>query len=300
MISLFTGSLVLGLLFTNPAVAQQIMPLYSGKIPNAKQVPDKEYADRFGSIYKVSKPTLYMYQPPAGTANGTAVVICPGGGYHNLVIDWEGYKVAKRLTDLGITAFILKYRLPSDSTLVDKSIGPLQDAQQAIRLVRMNAAKWHIDTSKVGIMGFSAGGHVASTEGTHFEQPLIDDPEGTRLRPDFMILVYPVISMEADITHMGSRRNLLGPHPSQSAITRFSNDLQVTSRTPPAFIVQAEDDSVVSVQNSIRFFQAMYQHKVSASLHIYQEGGHGFVRKPPRDVWMKDLVYWMKDNHWLP
>lgn len=282
------------------ASAQQVMPLYPSAIPNARQVPDEaSYNQDSTVVSKVSRPTLTLYRPDPGKATGTAVVVCPGGGYHNLVIGWEGYQVASRLVARGITAVVLKYRLPSDRTMKDKSIGPLQDAQEAILQVRRHAKDWGVDPGKVGIMGFSAGGHLASTEGTHFTKVLVDDPEGLSVRPDFMILVYPVISMETAITHMGSRVNLLGEHPSAAQVALFSNDRQVTSQTPPAFIIQAEDDSVVSIQNSLAFFQAMVAHHVSASLHIYPRGGHGFGKYPPRDVWMEELFFWMKDNHWV-
>lgn len=286
------------LCLTAPVFAQQVLPLYPKGIPNAKDVPDQQYFNKDSTaVFKVSRPTLTLFRPEK--ANGTAIIICPGGGYHALVIDREGYQVARELTDHGITALVLKYRLPSDVTMKNKSIGPLQDAQQAILQVRSHARQWRIDPHKVGIMGFSAGGHLASTAGTHFTKVLINDPEEISVRPDFMILVYPVISMENDITHAGSRTNLLGNDPPQAQIKLYSNDEQVTSQTPPAFIVQAEDDSTVSVQNSLRFFQAMVHHKIPAALHIYTKGGHGFIKNPPRKLWMHDLYFWMRTNHWL-
>lgn len=300
MITMFLCLFLLTCAGFQTSSGQQVLPLYPGDIPNAKAVPNQEYCNQDSTvIFKVSHPTLTLFQPDPGKANGTAVVICPGGGYHNLVIGWEGYQVARRLVGQGVTAVVLKYRLPSDVTMKDKSIGPLQDAQQAILEVRLHAKQWHIDPDKVGIMGSSAGGHLAATAGTHFAHPLIEDKEGISVRPDFMILVYPVISMEADITHMGSRINLLGNDPTPAQVKLYSNDEQVTSETPPAFIIQAEDDSTVSVQNSLRFFQAMVRHKIPASLQIYPRGGHGFGKYPPRDVWMKDLYFWMQSNHWL-
>jgi acetyl esterase/lipase len=282
----------------HPLAAQQVMPLYPGGIPNSRDVPNEEYTNKDSTvIFKVSRPTLTLFTPEH--PNGTAIVVCPGGGYHDLVIGWEGYQVARILNARGITAVVLKYRLPSDVTMKDKSIGPLQDAQQAVLEVRRHAAAWGIDTSRVGIMGFSAGGHLASTEGTHFSKPLVPDPEGISVRPDFMILVYPVISMELGVTHMGSRVNLLGKNPTPAQVKRFSNDEQVTPRTPPAFIIQAEDDSTVSVENSLRFFSAMLHNRVPASLHIYPRGGHGFGKYPPRDHWMNDLFFWMSSAHFL-
>lgn len=286
---------------TFPAIAQQAIPLYNGAIPNAIQGSNEEIinADR-SAISKVSIPTLTPFLPAADKANGTAVIICPGGGYHNLVIDREGYKMAKRLVDMGIAAFVLKYRLPDDKIMKDKSTGPLQDVQQAIWTVRSRAQEWHLDPSKLGVMGFSAGGHLASTAGTHYNHAYIANNEKINLRPDFLILVYPVISFRAEIGHMGSRNNLIGKSPSEALVKAFSNDEQVTPETPPAFIIQAEDDSVVLIENSLRFYEAMVKNKVKGALHIYTKGGHGFKTVPPRDVWMKDLEYWMKTMGLLP
>lgn len=280
--------------------AQKAIPLYRGEIPNSRPVADEEYSNEDRSaVFKVSHPTLSIYLPAKEKASGAAVIICPGGGYHTLVINREGDDMAKRLIKLGVAAFVLKYRLPDSRTMMDKSIGPLQDVQQALKVVRMNAQQWNVDTMKVGIMGFSAGGHLASTAGTHFNHAYIPNEEGVNLRPDFMILVYPVISMTDDIGHAGSRKNLLGDNPSRDLVKEFSNELQVTPETPPAFIVQAEDDSTVKVENSIRFYKALHKYHIPVALHIYQNGGHGFLKYPPRDLWVNDLVYWMKANHWL-
>lgn len=292
--------MTLSFVFASKVFGQQEIPLYRGPIPNSKDVPDQQYTNADSTLFfKISRPTLRIFRPDAVLANGTAIVVCPGGGYLNELMPWEGYQVAKKLNKKGITAFVLKYRLPSDVTMKDKSIGPLQDAQQAIYLVRKNASLWNIDPHKVGIMGFSAGGHLASTAGTHFEHPVIDR-NGANLRPDFMVLVYPVISMETGITHAGSRKNLLGKDPSPSVVMLFSNDLQVDSLTPPAFLTVAEDDSVVPIKNSLLFFNAMVKYRNPVSLHVYQKGGHGFVKYPPRDAWMNDLFFWMRTNKWLP
>lgn len=276
--------------------AQKAIPLYSGIIPNSRNAPNREYGNAQHTIvYKVSRPELYIYLPSKEKETGTAVIVCPGGGYHALMMDWEGFDIAKRFAKMGITTFVLKYRLPSDVTMVKKSIGPLQDAQQAIKVVRKNAKRWHIDPHKIGIMGFSAGGHVASTAGTHFEHALIHD-EGFSLRPDFMILVYPVISMTDSIGHIGSRNHLLGRNPSVQQINYFSNEKQVNKHTPPTFLVQAEDDSVVSVKNSLSFYEALRRKNVPVALHIYEKGGHGFLKLPPRDIWMQEVKYWLKTN----
>ncbi len=295
--SLIFCGFILILCFSAKAVfAQKEILLYSGTIPNSKNVPNKEYWNKDSTVvFKTSQPTLTIFRPAAAKANGTAVIICPGGGYHDLVIQWEGYDLAKRFNKKGVTAFVLKYRLPSDVTMKDKSIGPLQDAQRAIYLIRENAKKWDINPHKVGIMGSSAGGHLASTAGTHFEHPVIEHGD-ISLRPDFVILEYPVISMKKRITHAGSRKNLIGSHPSKDLVNNFSNDLQVDEKTPPTFLVVAEDDKVVPIENSLLFFQSMIDYGNKVSLHFYQKGGHGFHQYPPRDVWMKDLFYWMETN----
>lgn len=283
------------------ARAQETIPLYKHDIPNAKKAPDLEQYNKDSSVVSlVSHPTLSIFLPPKNKSTGSGVIVCPGGGYHALVIDREGYDMARRLNRYGIAAFVLKYRLPDARTMVNASICPLQDAQQAIKIVRENAGKWHINPDKIGIMGFSAGGHLASTAGTHFDQAYIEDAGKISLRPDFMILVYPVISMTYAIGPIGSRSSLLGSAPSEEEIRKFSNEMHVNEQTPPAFIVQAGDDSVVKVENSIRFYEALHHYKIPAAMHIYQKGGHGFLKYPPRDVWMKDLIYWLQTNDLLP
>src|SRR5579872_7127842 len=196
---------VFTLLTTNHVFGQQVIPLYEGKIPNSKATPDRERENSIHFVSKVSKPTLTVYQPSAASSNGTAIIVCPGGGYTMLNMNMEGSKVAQQLNALGIIAFVLKYRLPDDSTMVDKSIGPLQDAQRAILLVKTRAKEWNIDTTKIGIMGFSAGGHLAVSAGTHFSKSFTENPTYISLRPDFMILVYPVISFTDSLVQKNSR-----------------------------------------------------------------------------------------------
>jgi acetyl esterase/lipase len=283
------------------ASAQQEMPLYGADpIPNSKPAPNAEKIDSSGvparySYSKVSHPTLAVWLPPADKRNGTAVVVCPGGGYVHLAMTHEGTEVAAWLNSLGITAFVLKYRLPSDEIMVDKTIGPLQDAQRAIQLVRQRAGEWGINPSKVGIMGFSAGGHLASTAGTHFMKPVIANPSGVSLRPDFMILLYPVISFDDSIGHRGSRDALLGRNPSPAQIREYSNELQVTDQTPPTFLVHAEDDKTVPVLNSINFYEALMRHHVPAEMHLYPRGGHGFGmhNHTTKDLWPERLQNWL-------
>lgn len=288
--------------------AQQELPLYGSQpIPNSKPGTNGEVVDTSSgqptrySFSKVSHPTLTVYLPEK--ANGTAVVVCPGGGYTHLAMTHEGTDVAKWLNSLGITAFLLKYRLPSDETMVDKTIGPLQDAQRAIQLVRQRAAEWGVDGGRVGILGFSAGGHLASTAGTHFLQTTIDNSNIAQvsLRPDFMVLLYPVISFNDSIGHVGSRENLIGQHPDPALIIAFSNERQVTPQTPPTFIVHAEDDKTVPVQNSLSFYEALVRNGVPAELHVYPRGGHGWGLWNPlsKDQWPDRFKEWMEVNGWL-
>ena len=278
--------------------AQQIINLYPGAIPNSKESSVKE-TEHSGMFSGVTKPTLAIYLPEKEKSTGAAVVICPGGGYAVVVYQAEGVKTAKEFAKNGVAAFVLKYRLPNDSTMIDKKIGPLQDAQQAIKVVRENAAKWGIDINKVGIMGFSAGGHLASTEATHYKKALIENKDNTNLRPDFQILVYPVISMQDSLTHLGSRTELLGKDPSKEIKDEFSNELHVDANTPPAYITQAADDKVVDVDNSIVYWEALRHHNVSAELHIYPKGNHGFVLRLPTEEWMSTIFKWMKNSKWI-
>jgi acetyl esterase/lipase len=240
-------------------------------------------------------PTLTVFLPASPAATRTAVVICPGGGYHINAIKHEGLDIAKKLNEWGIAAFVLKYRIPSDDYMINKEIGPLQDAQQAIRMVRERAKEWNIDPNRVGIMGFSAGGHLASTAATHYRHAVIPDGKNANLRPDFAILGYPVISFTDSIGHIGSRDNLLGKSPSEEKIRKYSNELQVTKDTPPTFLIHASDDKVVPPANSIAFYQSLLRHGVPAELHIYERGGHGFGMDNPTtdEKWMLSLRNWL-------
>ena len=297
----FLTLLIVILSSMSTTLAQKTINLYSGKIPNEIPGPDGEKKTDDGHISNISKPTLSIYLPAKEKATGAAVVICPGGGYGINAIKHEGMDVAELLVSRGIAAFVLKYRLPDDKTMKDKSIGPLQDAQQAIRLVRQRAKEWNVNPAKIGIAGFSAGGHLASTAGTHFEKALIDNPDNVSVRPDFMILLYPVISFTDSIGHIGSRDNLLGETPSAEMIRLYSNELQVTKQTPPTFLMHASDDDVVKVENVLRFYEALNRNKIPAELFIYPKGGHGFGLTNPTspDRWMDRCVDWMKGNGWL-
>ena len=283
-------------IFPVSILAQEIINLYPGKVPNSRITGVKE-TTASGMIRGVTTPTLEIYLPEKGKATGAAVVICPGGGYSVIVYQGEGVSAAKEFAINGVAAFVLKYRLPDDSTMLDKKIGPLQDAQQAIKMVRENAARWEVDPNKIGIMGFSAGGHLASTEATHFKESLIENSNSTSLRPDFQILAYPVISMEDYLTHRDSRIQLLGNNPSKEIVDKFSNELQVDESTPPAYITHAADDKTVDVDNSIDYFETLRHHNVSVEMHIYPKGGHGFIFK--HEGWMDPLFRWMKDSKWI-
>jgi acetyl esterase/lipase len=286
-------------LFPFPSQAQRIVNLYPGNIPNVKKTELKDIPENpsEGLIRRVITPTMEMYLPGKEIASGTAIVICPGGGYSVIVYGGEGITTAKEFAKKGVAAFVLKYRLPNDSFQVNKTIAPLQDAQQAIKMVRDSAAAWAIDANKVGIMGFSAGGHVASTEATHFNKALIENKSNTNLHPDFQILVYPVISMEDSLAHKGSRTQLLGNNPSKETIDLYSNELQVDKNSPPAYITVAADDKVVDVDNSIIYFEKLRHNNVPVEMHIYQKGDHGFVFRHPG--WMEPLFEWMQSNNWM-
>jgi acetyl esterase/lipase len=282
--------------------AQTIVPLYDGEIPNSWPNKDKERSEYISGniliVSQVSRPSLTVFLPSKNKATGAAVIICPGGGYTNLAMGYEGTEVAQRFTESGIAAFVLKYRIPNDSTMVHKEIGPLQDAQRALQLLRSRATEWGIDARRIGIMGFSAGGHLAATAGTHFQKDYISNPGHISLRPDFMILIYPVISFEKPIAHMGSANNLLGINPSDDKITEFSNEKQVTDRTPPTFLVHAKDDDLVPYANSLVFEEALKKHHVPVEMYLYDRGGHGFgmTNHSSSVEWMDICIHWMQHS----
>ncbi len=275
------------------------MPLYEGQVPNSRTVADTEVVNerdnggRFVNDTAVPVLTAYFPKHP----NGKAVIVCPGGGYRGTAIDKEGFLVAESLNADSITAFVLKYRIPNDKTNVEKSLAPLQDAQQAIRHVRSHASEYKVNPDKIGIMGFSAGGHLAAYTSNRFQR--MADPneqDTTSVRPDFSILIYPVISFADDLTHWGSRNNLIGENPTEAEVLLFSADQQVTVDTPPAFLVHAADDKAVPVGNSLAYYQACIEHSVPVEMHLYPKGGHGFgmYNTTTEDVWMERLKNWLK------
>ncbi len=286
--------------------AQQEFPLYK-VVPNsvkATAMTEKWDTTATGRILvrSVTVPSITAYFPSKEKATGAAVIICPGGGYSYLVMNDEGSSVAEAFAQNGVTAFVLKYRLPDEKIMVNKTIGPLQDAQQAIKTVRERAAAWNIDPARIGIIGFSAGGHLASTASTHFNEKIIENPDNTSLRPDFSILIYPVISFTEQLAHKGSRRALLGKDTIVAAkVDQYSNEKQVTAATPPAFLLHSSDDKVVPVANSIAYYQALLAAGVKAEMHLYFAGGHGFGlnNKTNKDHWFDRCLNWMRANDWI-
>ena len=283
--------------------AQEIMPLYTSAIPNSKPAENQEKSevkDGILIISEISVPTLTVFLPPVLKANGTAVIICPGGGYYVNAMAHEGTDVAKMFAANGVAAFVLKYRIPEERTMINTAIGPLQDAQQAMIIVRSNAQKWNINTNRIGILGFSAGGHLASALGTHYKNVLVSNPVNTSVYPNFMILVYPVITGDSMINKHGSVEKLVGKNAPQSLTDDYSNEKQVTAETPPSFITQSTDDPV-GVLNSVIFYEALLKNKVPAELHLYQNGGHGYGmnNKTTSDKWADRCLAWMTANGWM-
>lgn len=254
-----------------------------------------------GRVFAVHRPTLTVFPAPAATANGTAAIVCPGGAYQRLAVDHEGAQIAAWLNSLGVTAFVLRYRLVEYGRPA-----PLQDALRALRIVRTRAADWHVRPDRLGIIGFSAGGHLASTTAT-----LFDAPEGrtgaaldaTSGRPDFAILLYPVITLAEPHAHAGSRKSLLGENPSPELVARWSTDRQVTGKTPPTFLVHTLEDKTVPVENALLFYQALRAAGVPAEMHLFEHGPHGFGLRPgvgPGADWPPLCAQWLRSHGWLP
>ena len=286
-------------------LAQKEFSIYEGPVPNALPCNKEEVVSKNATgkivIANVTSPTVMVFNPVKQDANKTAIIVCPGGGYSRLASGHEGNEVAEAFNKIGVTVFVLKYRLPFDSCMTNKEIVPLQDLQQTIKLVRDRAAGFDINPTMLGVIGFSAGGHLVSTGITKFSESYIENTSNTSLRPDFAILGYPVISMDSAICHKGSRDNLLGKKAAAAKLNLFSSDMQVTAQTPPTFLVHASDDKSVPVENSIRFYQALIKNKVNAELHIYQNGGHGFGlhNATTSDAWFERATTWMRVNKFI-
>ncbi len=282
-------------------VAQdQVIPLYTKTIPNSKPTPANyvEEIDSNGLIRQVSIPTLTAYFAKKELANGTAVIISPGGGYF-VLSPKKCIELAQAFNQLGVTAFILKYRLPSDAIMHNKATGPMQDAQAAIQLVRSRAKEWNIDPHRLGMIGLSAGGHLVATEGTQLNRVLIENKQQINLRPDFMILLYPVIIYDASIPR--TRENLIGKKPSAALLDFYGAEKNVTAHTPPTFLVHAADDDTIPVKNSLLFFNALLAKNVKAEMHILQSGGHGFGLSDlySKNNWLNHCISWLVENNFL-
>ncbi|SFU29325.1 Acetyl esterase/lipase [Pustulibacterium marinum] len=265
------------------AQTDKTIEIWNDEIPNSQKSNSEEKWDQseWGTLWvtHVQKPTIEVFLPTPRTATGTGVLICPGGGYAGLAYDWEGTDIAKWLNSKGIAAFVLKYRLPSDASVKTTYKAPLQDAQRAMRYIKSNKDQFHLKDGQIGVMGFSAGGHVASTLGTLYNKEVYtpkDSIDNISAKPDFLALIYPVISMQQGVTHQGSKDQLLGKNPSKIVTDEFSNELNVNTETSPTFLIHSTDDGAVPVQNSLRFYQALIANKVPAAMHIFPTGGHGY------------------------
>lgn len=291
--------------------AQVTIPLYTGKIPgNLPKIENTERVQSAGSnaelAFSVSEPSLTIYKPVQKDARNIGIIICPGGGYYVLATEKEGKAIAKVFNDMGITAFLLKYRIPDNKKNIDKSLVPLMDAQRAMQLVRKNAKTWDIDPHKIGIIGFSAGGHLAATASTQFNKETISNAENISLRPDFSILAYSVISFADAYTHVGSKENLLkgaALHNNkfyknyEEAAKFFSPELNITAETPPTFLFHTMSDSVVKAENTIRYFNGLLQKKVAnCELIIYPTGKHGIGLHLPQkgEYWPERIHSWLQ------
>lgn len=285
--------------------AKETLPLYFGPIPGAIEAPDEEATrdPKEAWLYRqeISRPTLTVFLPARTGVPTPAVVICPGGSYRGVSIDKEGYSIAQAFNRFGVAGVVLKYRTPNPRHMKQTHIGPLQDAQQALHVVHQRASEWNLDRKRIGIVGFSAGGHLAASASTLFARPILSTHSAAASRPAFSILIYPVISMHDELTHQVSRSQLLGNAPPPELIERYSANEAVSDATPPAFLVHAADDVGVPVGNSIRYFEALRAKQISAQLFIYARGGHGYGLNNPSssDRWIDSAHHWMTSEGWI-
>ena len=296
------GLLICIIFFNMTNSLAQYQPLYK-TIPNNIPTKNQEAESMNAGILiieKVSIPSYQYFRVSTDNTKRPCVIICPGGSYAILAAGHEGSDLANYFNSIGVNALVLKYRIPNAENQIDKSIAPLQDAQQAILLARTNADSWGIDENKIGIMGFSAGGHLASSLATHYNDIKIDNPSKISLRPDFQILIYPVISFGPE-GHEGSRINLIGnanDDKTQKAIHYFSSEKQITKDTPPAFLVHSKDDDAVPVANATHYYDNLIAHKVPAEIYLYEKGGHGYGMKNSTSeiIWTSVMKTWMQKN----
>ncbi len=290
-------NMVLFLVFAG--FTQEFIPLWpQGKMPNSKGVKTEEVIvnDR---ILQVETPGIHLFFTSKEENNGGAVLICPSGGYHHLTYDLGGFQLAKWFNTIGMNAFVLIYRLPNSPDLTERQKAPLQDAQRAMRIIRANAENWHIQKDKIGVMGTSAGGHLAATLATHPEDlsTVGDSLDKYSFHPDFQILISPVITMD-EYAHTGSLRYLLGENPPKQLVEEYSNELHVSDTTAPCFIVHAGNDKSVDPRNSLMYFEALLDHQVSASLHIFPKGGHSIAltyNPGSTQLWSTLCEAWLKE-----
>ncbi|AMP05521.1 alpha/beta hydrolase [Collimonas pratensis] len=280
----------------NEVILLQVKPNYN-LIPGLLATEREEKAPWANDVLVINNITVGSIAifPAKNIASGKAVIVCPGGGYGVSAFSHEGLAVAKELSEAGITAFALKFRLPSDNVMTHKEITPLQDLQQAILYVRQNAYRWNINPDQIGTMGFSAGGHLVATAASHYDINTIENPQHINLRPDFMVLVYPVISFQDNLVSLNTRQNLLSNNPTQDQKDYFSNELYVTANTPPTYLVHAKDDDTVKVENSIVYYEMLQRKKIPSQLYLYKNGGHGFgLINPASNIhWMNDCLKWI-------
>lgn len=289
------------------AVELSRLPLWPGGVPGEKTghgVTEKVTwgDDGFPRIGQVVEPQLYIARPHPDKDTGAAVVVFPGGGYSIVAVANEGYPSRQWLTENGITAVMVKYRLPNDAIMADKTVGPLQDAQEAIRTVRRKAGEWGLDPKRIGVLGYSAGGHLAASLSTMYADAVYPVTDGVSARPDFSILIYPVVHFGMETTHKGSQTNLLGPNPTEELLARFSPERRVTADTPPAFLVHSGDDRGVPLENSVAYFLALRKAGVPGELHLYETGGHGYGlgREAQTNAnWPAACIAWLKARGFL-
>jgi len=286
------------------AETNDVIQIWSGTAPGAEKWLDHKFTDE-----SLVRPTVTVFLPPKEKANGSAVLICPGGGYINCMYTYEGYDIARWFTERGIAGFVLRYRRPvadqGHLRLYDHT-APASDVSRAMRLIRARTNEWGVNPHKIGVMGFSAGGHLAATLTVHGhagEPAAADAIERQSSRPDFAVLIYAVINMnDLTLTHGGSRKNLLGDPADPKLADYYSCELQVTTNTPPAFLLASTDDAAVKVENSIRMYQALIKASVPAELHLFEKGGHGFLRHkniPATDYWLSLLDAWLHERGFL-
>tara|TARA_R110002096_G_scaffold49108_9_gene129988 strand:+ start:1117 stop:2040 length:924 start_codon:yes stop_codon:yes gene_type:complete len=295
-------SLLLFIMTSNSFAQSEIVNIWDDKIPNYQETTEEEIIEEteITRISLVKEPTLEIFLPSKRNASGKAVIICPGGGYRVLSYDWEGTDIAKWFNGKGVAAFVLKSRLPLSKSIIISNEAPLQDAQRAMRWVRHHAEKYNVNPNQIGVMGFSAGGHLASTLGTQYNTPnkfKETDIDTISARPDFTILIYPVVTMMDDYTHKGSQNNLLGKNANDALKIKYSNELHVTEHTPPTFMVHSGDDKAVPVENSLQLYKALNDKGVKSEIHVYPHGGHGYslaLGKGHLQTWPDRLFDWLQ------